>query len=103
MRREKSSELSKLLFGEDLSEKIKEQIESSKIIRHVVKAEDKNKGKPVDVSRRNPFSQRRSQKTFLQEKEPESDNRQQVNADPIYNQTLKQIFPRTQKLFGQMD
>ena len=59
MRREKPSELSKLLFGEDLSEKIKEQIESSKIIRHVVKAEDKNKGKPVDVSCRNPFSQRR--------------------------------------------
>ena len=55
----KSSELSKFLFGEDLSEKIEEQIESNKITRHVVKAEDKNKGKPVDVSRRNLFSQRR--------------------------------------------
>ena len=31
----KSSELSKFLFGEDLSEKIKEQIESNKITRHV--------------------------------------------------------------------
>ena len=29
-------------------------------------------------------------------KEPEDDNSQQVNADPICNQTLKQIFPRTQ-------
>ena len=29
-------------------------------------------------------------------KEPEGDNSQQVNADPICNQTLKQIFPRTQ-------
>ena len=55
----KSSELSKFLFGEDLSEKIKEQIESNKITRHVVKAEDKNKGKPVDASHRNPFSRRR--------------------------------------------
>ena len=55
----KSSELSKFLFGEDLSKKIKEQIESNKITRHVVRAEDKNKGKPVDVSHRNPFSQRR--------------------------------------------
>ena len=36
------------------------------------------------------------QKTLLQEKEPESDNSQQVNADPMCNQTLKQIFPRTQ-------
>ena len=41
----KSSELSKFLFGEDLSEKIKEQIESNKITRHVVKAEYKNNGK----------------------------------------------------------
>ena len=55
----KSSELSKFLFGEDLSEKVKEQIESNKITRHVVKAEDKNKGKSVDVSCRNSFSQRR--------------------------------------------
>ena len=55
----KSSELSKFLFGEDLSEKIKEQIESNKITRHVGKAEDKNKGKPVDVSRKNHFSWRR--------------------------------------------
>ena len=55
----KSSELSKFLFGEDLGEKIKEQIESNKITRHVVMAEDKNKGKPVDASRRNPFSWRR--------------------------------------------
>ena len=55
----KSSELSKFLFREDLSEKIEEQIESNKITRHVVKAEDKNKGKPVDVSRCNPFSRRR--------------------------------------------
>ena len=46
----KPSELSKFLFGEDLSEKIKEQIESNKIKRHVVKAEDKNKGRPVDAS-----------------------------------------------------
>ena len=43
----KPSELSKFLFGEDFSEKIKEQIESNKITRHVVKAEDKNMGKPV--------------------------------------------------------
>ena len=55
----KSSELSKFLFGEDLSEKIKEQIESNKISRHVVKAGDKNKDKPVDASCRNPFSRRR--------------------------------------------
>ena len=54
-----SIELSKVLFGEDLSEKIREQIESNKITRHVVKAEDKNKGKPLDASHRNPFSRRR--------------------------------------------
>ena len=57
----KSSELSKFLFGEDLSEKIEEQIhvESNKITRHVIKTKGKNKGEPVDASRRNPFSQRR--------------------------------------------
>ena len=55
----KSSEFSKFLFDEDLSGKIKEQIESNKITRYVVEAEDKNKGKPVDASHWNPFSWRR--------------------------------------------
>ena len=32
----KFSELSEYLFGEDLSEKLKEQLESNKIARHVV-------------------------------------------------------------------
>ena len=55
----KSSELSKYLFDEDLSEKIKEQLESNKITRHVVVGEEKSKGKLVDATRRKPFSQRR--------------------------------------------
>ena len=55
----KSSELLKYLFDEDLSEKIKEQLESNKITRHVVVGEEKSKGKLVDATRRKPFSQRR--------------------------------------------
>ena len=43
-----------------------------------------------------PGEGKAGQKTFLQEKEAESDNCQQVTADPICNQTLKQILPRTQ-------
>ena len=54
----KSSELSKYLFGEDLSEKIKEQLESNKITRHVVVGEEKSIGKLVDATHRKPFSQR---------------------------------------------
>ena len=55
----KSSELSGYLFGEDLSEKIKEQSESNRITRHVVVGEDKTKSKSVNASHRKPFSQRR--------------------------------------------
>ena len=36
------------------------------------------------------------QKTFPQKKEPERDSIQQVNADPKCNQTIEEIFPRTQ-------
>ena len=56
---EKSSELSRYLFGEDLSEKIKEQLESNRITRRVVVGEDKTKSKSVNAAHRKPFSQRR--------------------------------------------
>ena len=63
MRKEKSRELSKYLFGEELSENIKEQLESYKITRHVVVGEEKSKCKLVDATHRKPFSyKRRSQK-----------------------------------------
>ena len=55
----KSSELSGYLFGEDLSEKIKEQLESNRITRRVVVGEDKTKSKSVNAAHRKPFSQRR--------------------------------------------
>ena len=55
----KSSELSGYLFGEDLSEKIKEQLESNRITRRVVVGEDKTKGKSVNAAHRKPFSRRR--------------------------------------------
>ena len=69
----KFSELSKYLFGEDLSEKLKEQLESNKITRHVVVGaffQEREKG---------------GQKTFLQRREPEGDSIQQVNADSNWN------------------
>ena len=53
----KSSELSGYLFGEDLSEKIKEQLESNRITRHVVVGEDKTKSKSMNAAHRKPFSQ----------------------------------------------
>ena len=56
----KSSELSGYLFGEDLSEKIKEQLESNRITRRVVVGEDKTKSKSVNAAHRKPFSQRRT-------------------------------------------
>ena len=43
-----------------------------------------------------PEKEKGGQKTFLQGKEPERDNSQQVSADPVCNQTLKEIVPRTQ-------
>ena len=43
-----------------------------------------------------PEKEKGGQKTFLQKKEPERDSIQQVNADPNCNQTIKEIFPRTQ-------
>ena len=55
----KSSELSGYLFGEDLSEKIEEQLESNRITRRVVVGEDKTKGKSVNAAHRKPFSLRR--------------------------------------------
>ena len=55
----KSSELSGYLFGEDLSEKIKEQLESNRITRRVVVGEDKTKSKSVNAAHRKPFSRRR--------------------------------------------
>ena len=55
----KSSELSGYLFGEDLSEKIKEQSESNRITRRVVVGEDKTKSKSVNAAHRKPFSRRR--------------------------------------------
>ena len=55
----KSSELSGFLFGEDLSEKIKEQLESNRITRRVVVGEDKTKSKSVNAAHRKPFSRRR--------------------------------------------
>ena len=55
----KSSELSGYLFGEDLSEKIKEQLESNRITRRVVVGEDKIKSKSVNAAHRKPFSRRR--------------------------------------------
>ena len=55
----KSSELSGYLFGEDLSEKIKEQLESNRITRRVVVGEDKTKSKSVNAAHRKPFSWRR--------------------------------------------
>ena len=55
----KSSGLSGYLFGEDLSEKIKEQLESNRITRRVVVGEDKTKSKSVNAAHRKPFSQRR--------------------------------------------
>ena len=55
----KSSELSGYLFGEDLSEKVKEQLESNRITRRVVVGEDKTKSKSVNAAHRKPFSQRR--------------------------------------------
>ena len=55
----RSSELSGYLFGEDLSEKIKEQLESNRITRRVVVGEDKTKSKSVNAAHRKPFSRRR--------------------------------------------
>ena len=55
----KSSELSGYLFGEDLSEKIKEQLEFNRITRRVVVGEDKTKSKSVNAAHRKPFSRRR--------------------------------------------
>ena len=55
----KSSELSGYLFGEDLSEKIKEHLESNRITRRVVVGEDKTKSKSVNAAHRKPFSRRR--------------------------------------------
>ena len=55
----KSSELSGYLFGEDLSEKIKEQLESNRITRCVVVGEDKTKSKSVNAAHWKPFSRRR--------------------------------------------
>ena len=55
----KSSELSGYLFGEDLSEKIKEQLESNRITRRVVVGEDKTKSKSVNAAHRKPVSRRR--------------------------------------------
>ena len=55
----KSSELSGYLFGEDLSEKIKEQLESNRITRRVVVGEDKTKSKSVNAAHKKPFSRRR--------------------------------------------
>ena len=55
----KSSELSGYLFGEDLSEKIKEQLESNRVTRRVVVGEDKTKSKSVNAAHRKPFSRRR--------------------------------------------
>ena len=55
----KSGELSKDLFGEDLNEKIKEQLESNKITRHVVVGDPKSKDKLVDATHRKPLSRRR--------------------------------------------
>ena len=55
----KSSELSGYLFGEDLSEKIKEQLESNRITRRVVVGEDKTKSKSVNAAHRKLFSRRR--------------------------------------------
>ena len=55
----KSSELSGYLFGEDLSEKIKEQLESNRITRRVVVGEDKTKSKSVNAAHRQPFPWRR--------------------------------------------
>ena len=55
----KSSELSGYLFGEDLSERIKEQLESNRITRRVVVGEDKTKSKSVNAAHRKPFSRRR--------------------------------------------
>ena len=55
----KSSELPGYLFGEDLSEKIKEQLESNRITRRVVVGEDKTKSKSVIAAHRKPFSRRR--------------------------------------------
>ena len=52
----KSSELSGYLFGEDLSEKIKEQLESNRITRRVVVGEDKTKSKSANAAHRKPFS-----------------------------------------------
>ena len=54
----KSSKLSGYLFGEDLSEKIKEQLESNRITRRVVVGEDKTKSKSVNAAHRKPFSWR---------------------------------------------
>ena len=55
----KSSELSGYLFGEDLSEKIKERLESNRITRRVVVGEDKTKSKSANAAHRKPFSRRR--------------------------------------------
>ena len=55
----KSSELSGYLFGEVLSQKIKEQLESNRITRHVVVGEDKTKSISVNAAHRKPFPRRR--------------------------------------------
>ena len=55
----KSSELSGYLFGEDLSEKIKEQLESNRITRRVVVGEDKTKSKSSECCTWKPFPRRR--------------------------------------------
>ena len=51
----KSGELSNLLFGEDLLEKINQQIRSDKITKLVVTSEDKMKSKKVDAAQMRPF------------------------------------------------
>ena len=101
----KSSELSGYLFGEDLSEKIKEQLEPNRITRRVVVGEDKTKSKSVNAAHRKHFSQRRKRVV----RRPSYRRRSQkgtafskqcrLKLQPNYRRN----FSKDSNLYGQMD